>query len=142
MNRTLLQAKLHRVKVTGAILDYEGSCTIDEELLDVAGLIANQYIEIYNVSNGERFATYVLKGPRHSGVICLNGASARRVAIGDLVIICAYGSYNEVEVAEHMPIVVLVDEANRIREVIRRPTMDAIAAMPEPVAVAAHGTRP
>ena len=137
MNRTLLQAKLHRAKVTGAVLDYEGSCAIDEALLDAAGLVANQYIEIYNVSNGERFATYVLKARRDSGEICLNGASARKVAIGDLVIICAYSYYTEAEVEQHTPIVVLVDEANRVREVIRRPTMDAPVYEPVPLTVGA-----
>lgn len=121
MTRSMLQAKLHRVKVTGADLDYEGSCAIDQELLDASGIVANQYIEIYNVSNGERFATYAIPGRRHSGEICLNGASARKAMLGDLVIICAYSGYVESEIEQHEPVVVLVDESNAIRQVIGTP---------------------
>lgn len=119
MNRTMLQAKLHRVKVTQALLDYEGSCGIDEELLDASGILPNQQIEIYSLSSGERFSTYAIKGQRHSGEISLNGAAARKVAIGDLLIICAYSSYDESELAEYEPIVILVDDRNRLRQVIR-----------------------
>lgn len=115
MLRTLLQAKLHRVRVTQADLDYEGSCGIDEELLDAAGLREYQYIELYNVSNGERFSTYIIKAPRGSGEISLNGAAARRALVGDLLIICAYSSYSEEESVHHKPNVVLVDEHNRPR---------------------------
>ena len=79
---TLLQAKLHRVRVTQADLDYEGSCGIDEALLDASGLRVNQYIELYNVSNGERFSTYIIKAPRGSGAISLNGAAARKAIVG------------------------------------------------------------
>lgn len=117
MNRTLLQAKLHRVTVTQTCLDYEGSCAIDEALLTAAGIVPHQYIELYNVSNGERFATYALKAPRHSGAISLNGASARKAVVGDLLIICAYASYDEAEVRRHEPVVVFVDEHNRPRQV-------------------------
>jgi aspartate 1-decarboxylase len=119
LNRTMLQAKLHRVRVTQACLDYEGSCGIDEELLEFSGILPNQYIEIYNVSNGERFCTYAIKGQRHSGEISLNGAAARKAEIGDILIICAYSSYSEAELATHEPVVVLIDEHNRAREVIR-----------------------
>jgi aspartate 1-decarboxylase len=124
----MLQAKLHRAKVTHACLDYEGSCGIDEHLLELSGLIPNQFIDIYNVSNGERFSTYVIKGRRHSGEISLNGAAARKAAIGDVLIICAYSSYDEMEVAAHDPIVILLDEHNRSREVIRN------SGKPAPVA--------
>lgn len=120
MIRTMLQAKLHRARVTEACLDYEGSCGIDEELLEISGILPNQYIEIYNVSNGERFCTYAIRGKRGSGEISLNGAAARRVAIGDILIICAYSTYSEVEIASHEPTVVLMDEQNRAREVIGR----------------------
>jgi aspartate 1-decarboxylase len=116
----MLQAKLHRARVTEACLDYEGSCGIDEELLEISGILPNQYIEIYNVSNGERFCTYAIRGKRGSGEISLNGAAARRVAIGDILIICAYSTYSEVEIASHEPTVVLMDEQNRAREVIGR----------------------
>jgi aspartate 1-decarboxylase len=112
---TMLQAKLHRVRVTQADLDYEGSCGIDEALLDASGLRVNQYIEIYNISNGERFSTYVIKAPRGSGEISLNGAAARKAMVGDLLIICAYSQYSEAELQGHVPVVVLVDEHNRPR---------------------------
>ena len=115
MLRTMLQAKLHRVRVTQADLDYEGSCGIDENLLDAAGLREFQYIELYNISNGERFSTYIIKAPRGSGEISLNGAAARLGTVGDLLIICAYSGYDEAEVAHHQPVVVLVDEHNRPR---------------------------
>ncbi|HZQ94405.1 MAG TPA: aspartate 1-decarboxylase [Candidatus Sulfotelmatobacter sp.] len=115
----MLQAKIHRARVTQACLDYEGSCGIDEELLELSGILPNQYIEIYNVSNGERFCTYAIKGKRHSGEISLNGAAARKAAIGDILIICAYSTYTEAELATYEPVIVLMDEHNRSREVIR-----------------------
>jgi aspartate 1-decarboxylase len=115
MLRTMLQAKLHRVTVTHANLNYEGSCGIDEALLDAAGLREHQYIELYNVNNGERFTTYIIKAPRGSGEISLNGAAARKAAIGDLLIICAYSVYAEDELARYRPVIVLVDERNRPR---------------------------
>lgn len=115
MLRTMLQAKLHRVRVTEADLDYEGSCGIDEALLEASGLREYQYIELYNVNNGERFSTYIIKAPRGSGTISLNGAAARRAMVGDLLIICAYSQYTEAELEQHEPIVVLVDEQNRPR---------------------------
>jgi aspartate 1-decarboxylase len=119
MNKTMLQAKLHRVKVTHAILDYEGSCGIDEQLLELSGIVPYQQIDIYNVTNGQRFSTYAIKAARNSGEITLNGAAARRAAVGDLLIICAYSSYNEVELATHEPVVILADEHNGAREIIR-----------------------
>lgn len=115
MLRTMLQAKLHRVRVTQADLDYEGSCGIDEALLEASGLRENQYIELYNINNGERFSTYIIKAPRGSGAISLNGAAARKAIVGDLLIICAYSVYSEAELEQHEPIVVLVDEQNRPR---------------------------
>jgi aspartate 1-decarboxylase len=108
----LLQAKLHRVRVTRADLHYEGSCGIDELLLESAGIREFQHVEIYNVENGERLTTYAIRSPRHSGEICLNGAAARKAMVGDHVIICAYSSYSEGEVAEHRPVIVLVDDNN------------------------------
>lgn len=112
---TLLQAKLHRVRVTQADLDYEGSCGIDENLLKAAGMRVNQYIELYNVSNGERFSTYIIKAPAGSGDISLNGAAARKAMVGDLLIICAYSQYTEAEAELHEPVVVLVDDRNQPR---------------------------
>lgn len=108
-----LQAKLHRVRVTRADLHYEGSCGIDEDLLEASGIREFQHLEIYNIDNGERFTTYAIKEPRGSREICLNGAAARRAAIGDHLIVCAYAHLNESEVAKLRPTVVLVDAENR-----------------------------
>ena len=113
MLRTMLQAKLHRARVTCADLEYEGSCGIDQALLELSGLRENQYIEIYNINNGERFSTYVIQAPRGSGEISLNGAAARKAMVGDLLIIAAYSSYSEAELANYSPTVVLLDENNR-----------------------------
>lgn len=115
----MLQAKLHRVKVTHADLNYEGSCGIDEALLEASGMRAFQHIDLYNVSNGERFSTYVIVAPRGSGEISLNGAAARKAAIGDLLIICAYSMYSEAELERYQPIVVLVDDNNAPKKVNR-----------------------
>jgi aspartate 1-decarboxylase len=115
MLKTLLQAKLHRVRVTEADLDYEGSCGIDEALLEASGIVEFQYLELYNITNGERFSTYAIRAARGSGTISLNGAAARRAMVGDLLIICAYSQYSEAELATHRPVVVLVDEHNRPR---------------------------
>ena len=120
MLRTMLQAKLHRVRVTEAVLDYEGSCGIDEALLEASGLREFQYIELYNVNNGERFSTYIIKAPRGSGSISLNGAAARKAAIGDPLIICAYSTYSDAELERYQPVVVLVDENNRPRDVSKK----------------------
>jgi aspartate 1-decarboxylase len=113
MMKTMLQAKLHRVRVTEADLHYEGSCGIDEMLLDASGIREFQYIEIYNVNNGERFNTYAIRAPRGSGAVSLNGAAARKAMVGDLLIIAAYASYSELELASYRPVIVLVDEHNR-----------------------------
>ncbi len=114
MQRTMLKSKLHRVTVTHAELQYEGSCAIDQALLDAADIREYQQIDIYNVTNGERFTTYVIGAERHSGVISVNGAAARRAAPGDLLIIATYASYNEVELAKFRPDLVYVDARNRI----------------------------
>ena len=115
MLKTLLQAKLHRVRVTEADLDYEGSCGIDELLLEASGIVEFQYLELYNLTHGERFSTYALRAPRGSGTISLNGAAARKAMVGDLLIICAYSQYAQAELADYRPVVVLVDEHNRPR---------------------------
>ena len=108
MQRIMLRAKLHRVTVTEADLHYEGSCGIDEDLLDAAGMREFERIELYNVTNGERFDTYIIKAARGSGAISLNGAAARRAQVGDLLIICTYGPMSEADSATHKPQVVLV----------------------------------
>lgn len=115
MIKTMLQAKLHRVRLTQACLDYEGSCGIDQALLGASGILANQYIEIYNINNGKRFSTYAIRAPAGSGEISLNGAAARNAQIGDLLIICAYCGYDEAELERYEPVVVFVDEQNRPR---------------------------
>lgn len=109
----MLQGKLHRVRVTESDLNYEGSCGIDGALLEASGIREFQHIEIYNVENGERFTTYAIKAAGDTGVICLNGAAARKAAVGDHLIICAYSEYTEDELRRHTPIVVVVDERNR-----------------------------
>ncbi|VCU69092.1 Aspartate 1-decarboxylase precursor [Pigmentiphaga humi] len=120
MQRVMLRAKIHRVAVTQADLNYEGSCGIDEDFLDAAGMKEYERIELYNINNGERFSTYIIKGRRGSGEISLNGAAARRAHVGDLMIICTYGSMTDEEAETFRPRVVLVDENNRIKEVIEK----------------------
>ena len=119
MFRTLLGGKIHRATVTQADLNYVGSITVDEDLLDAAGILVNEKVQIVNNNNGARLETYTIAGKRGSGVICLNGAAARLVQPGDVVIIMSYMLLSEPEISAHEPKVVLVDEANRIREVIR-----------------------
>ncbi len=115
MQRTLLKSKIHRATVTEANLDYQGSVTIDPLLMEAADLLHFERVEIYNVTNGERFATYAIPGRRGAGEICLNGAAAHKVRIGDLVIIASYAGYEAEEVRGHQPALVFVDERNRIR---------------------------
>ena len=110
----MLKAKIHRATVTDADLNYEGSISIDPVLIEAAGLREFERVEIYNCNNGERFATYVITGK--TGQICLNGAAARLVHRGDLVIIAAYANYDEKEAALHKPRLVFVDEKNRMKE--------------------------
>ncbi len=114
MLRTMLQAKLHRVRVTQSELHYEGSCAIDDNLLDAAGIMEYQQIDIYNVSNGERFTTYAIRAQRGSGTISVNGAAAHKASPGDIIIIAAYANYSEIELHKYHPKLVYVDEANRI----------------------------
>ncbi len=116
MQRTMLRSKLHRVTVTHAELNYEGSCGIDEDLLEAADILPFQQIDIYNVTNGERFSTYAIRAERGSGIISVNGAAARRAAPGDLLIIAAYTILDEVELLAFAPTLVFVDAGNRIVE--------------------------
>lgn len=109
----MLQSKIHRATVTQAELAYVGSITIDGELMERAGIHEYQKVQIVDIDNGERFETYTIAGDRGSGVICLNGAAARCVCVGDKIIIMAYGALNEDEAAGHKPRVVFVDEKNR-----------------------------
>ncbi len=120
MIRTMLKCKIHRAKVTEAVLHYEGSITIDETLMEAAGLVEYEQVHIYNIDNGNRFSTYVIRGERDSGVICLNGAAARKVSRGDLLIIANYAAYEEKELANFRPTLVYVDGDNRITSVKRK----------------------
>ena len=116
MQRTMLKSKLHRATVTHSELHYEGSCAIDETLLDAANIHEYEQIQIYNVTNGERFTTYAIRAARDSGIISVNGAAAHKARPGDLVIIATYATYNEIELARYAPELVYVDAANRIVE--------------------------
>ena len=111
---TMFHGKIHRLVVTQARLDYMGSITIDEDLLDAAGILPGEKVQIVNNNNGERLETYTIAGERGSGVICLNGAAARKAQVGDVVIIIAYGLMDAKEAKQNEPKVVMVDEHNRI----------------------------
>ena len=114
MFRQLLRAKLHRVTVTDANLTYEGSLTVDEDLIRAAGLQCYELVMVSNLNNGERFETYIIPGPAGSGIVTLNGPAARKGIVGDLLVIFCYGFYAEREVQEHRPTIVLVDQDNRV----------------------------
>lgn len=114
MFRTLLKSKIHRVAVTHCELHYEGSCAIDEDLLEAANIADNEQIHIWNIDNGERFVTYAIKGARGSGMISVNGSAARRAAAGDLIIIAAFAQVHEDRVPAHEPKLVFVDAQNRV----------------------------
>jgi aspartate 1-decarboxylase len=117
MQRFMLKSKIHRATVTDADLHYEGSISIDEKLMEEANMVAYEKVEIYNVNNGARFSTYIIKGKRNSGTICLNGAAARKVAKGDLIIIATYVTVEEKDTKEWHPKCVLVDSKNKIKKV-------------------------
>ncbi len=121
MFRTLLKSKIHRATVTHCELHYEGSCGIDEDLMDAANLCENEQIHIWNINNGERFVTYAIKAPRCSGIFSLNGSAARRAAVGDLIIIAAFGLVAEEGVAAHAPQLVFMDEKNQVKELRSHP---------------------
>lgn len=114
MRRILLRAKLHRVTVTHSELDYEGSVAIDGRLLDIADIHEYERVEIYNIANGKRFATYAIRAEEGSGIISINGAAAHKASPGDLVIIAAYGEFEEKELLNHKPKLVYVDAKNRV----------------------------
>ena len=116
MQRTLLHGKLHRVTVTAAELNYIGSCAIDQNLLDAANIIEYEQIDLWNVTNGERFTTYAISAPSGSGVISVNGSAARRVQVGDILIIAAFAQVDASELNDFTANVVFVNEANHITE--------------------------
>lgn len=114
MTIELLKSKIHRVKITQAELHYVGSITIDEELMDAAQIIENEKVQIVNINNGERLETYVIKGERGSGEVCLNGPAARKAQVGDVVIIISYCQMSREEAKGHRPTLVFPNEHNRI----------------------------
>jgi aspartate 1-decarboxylase len=116
MQRTMLKSKLHRATVTHSELHYEGSCAIDETLLDAADIHEYEQIQIYNITNGERFTTYAIRAARDSGIISVNGAAAHKANPGDLIIIATYAAYNELELARYAPELVYVDADNHIMD--------------------------
>jgi len=115
MQRTMLKSKLHRVHVTHSELHCEGSCAIDEELLEAANIHEYEQISIYNVTNGERFSTYAIRAERHSGIISVNGAAAHKADPKDIIIIASYASYSEIELEKFTPTLIYVDQENRIK---------------------------
>ena len=110
----VLKSKIHRVKITQAELHYVGSITIDEDLLDAANMIENEKVQVVNVNNGERLETYIIKGARGSGQICLNGPAARKAQVGDVVIIISYCSLPFEEAKKHKPVLIFPTEDNRL----------------------------
>ena len=116
MMLTMLKCKIHRATVTECDLHYEGSISIDAKLIEAAGLLLNERVEIYNIDNGERFATYVIEGKMDSGVIGLNGAAARKACVGDKLIICSYASMAVDEAKAHVPKVVVCGPKNKIEK--------------------------
>ncbi len=117
MTREMLRAKVHRITVTERNVEYEGSLTLDAGLMEAAGMVAYERVEVYDVHNGQRFATYLIEGERGSGQCCVNGAAARLVETGDRLILACYARLDESEIRQHRPKVVLVDGRNRITEV-------------------------
>ena len=115
MQRIMLKSKLHRVHVTHSELHYEGSCAIDEELLEAANISEYEQISIYNVTNGQRFTTYAIRAERHSGIISVNGAAAHKAHPQDIIIIASFANYDETELEKYSPELVYVDQHNRIQ---------------------------
>ena len=118
MFRMMMNSKIHRAQVTQADLNYVGSITIDEEILDAVGMLPNEKVHIVNNNNGARFETYIIAGERGSGVICVNGAAARLVQPGDIVIVISYVYVDNKEARDHKPTVAIMGEGNRIKEMI------------------------
>ncbi len=115
MRRNMMKSKIHRATVTDSNLDYEGSITIDSQLMDKANIIPYEQVDIYNVTSGERFTTYAIRGDKDSGVICINGAAAHKAKKGDIIIIATYASFEEQELETFKPKKVYVDGTNKIK---------------------------
>jgi len=116
--RTMMNGKIHRARVTEANLNYVGSITIDQDILDAVDILPNEKVQIVNNNNGARLETYVISGERGSGVVCLNGAAARLVQVDDIIIIISYAQLNEEELKHHEPKVVVMDENNKIKSLL------------------------
>ena len=116
MERRMMKSKVHRAIVTESNLDYEGSITIDARLMETANILPYEQVDIYNVTSGERFSTYAIKGEKDSGVICINGAAAHKAKKGDMVIIVTYANFSENELESFKPVKVYVDSRNRIKD--------------------------
>ena len=114
MHCTLLSAKLHRAVVTHSVLNYDGSCAIDGDLLDLSGMREYEQIQIYNVTNGERFTTYIIRGEEGSGIISVNGAAAHKAAVGDILIICTYAMFSQEEMINFKPRMVYLNPNNTV----------------------------
>ena len=117
MTRTMLRSKIHRIAVTERNVAYEGSVTLDASLLAAAGALPYERVEVYDVTNGARFATYFIEGEAGSGVCCVNGAAAHLVDDGDVLILCTYGEFSDAEAHKHSPQIVLISEGNRIKTI-------------------------
>ncbi len=116
MRRVMMKSKIHRVTVTESNLDYEGSLTIDEELLEAADILANEQVHVWDVTNGNRLVTYALVGKRGSGIVCVNGAGAHLIKPGDLVIVATYATMKDKDARRYKPLVVFVDTDNRLKK--------------------------
>jgi aspartate 1-decarboxylase len=127
MFRHLLKSKIHRATVTHCELHYEGSCAIDEDLLDASDIRENEQVHIWNINNGERFITYAIRAERGSGIVSLNGSAARRASVGDLVIIAAFGMVPDSQPAPHLPRLVFVDAHNRAGELKHSVAVQGVA---------------
>lgn len=123
MNRIMCKSKIHRATVTHADLHYEGSISIDEDLLEAADIIPYEKVSVWNINNGERFETYAILGERGSGVVCCNGAAARLVTRGDMVIVASFAEMDDAEARAHKPKLVFVNEQNRIKQTGKLPTL-------------------
>jgi aspartate 1-decarboxylase len=126
MRRRMFASKIHRATVTGADVDYEGSVTIDQDLLDAAGILEWEEVHIWDVTNGARLSTYAISGPRGSGAVCINGAAAHLVDPGDIVILATFAEFDDAEARLHQPTVVFVDGENRVKEL--RPEIVTVPA--------------
>jgi aspartate 1-decarboxylase len=117
MRRVMMKSKIHRVTVTETNLEYEGSLTVDEELLEAADILPNEQVHVWDVTNGSRLITYALVGKRGSGIVCVNGAGAHLIKPGDLVIVATYATLKDKDARRYKPLIVLVDASNRLKKI-------------------------